>query len=199
MFLGLTGNIGSGKSTTLKLFEFHGFKIFSTDEMVNCMFKKEHQFFDPLAESIDIFFNTNFLLSKHIDRDVLRPLLKITPNSMSFLANLVEPFIKKEIILLKNDKENIVVEVPLLFEFSIQNLFDKTILVFCDDMQRKQRITRRNPNWTEEHINFVMASQMNQEEKLKISDYVLYNNLNSHDLLLKQIIKTIDSIKYKKI
>lgn len=197
IFLGLTGNVGSGKTTVLNLFQNKGFKTLNADEMVHAMFVSDHKAYSPLAQQIDAYFNTSFSQERIIDRNILRPLIKKDSNSLKILADIVKPFITEEIINQRhNNSQHTIIETPLLFETSNKDIYDKVILVYCDNEERKRRINIRNPNWGDEHIQLVMNAQMNQEEKLKLADYTIFNHQNLD--LNGQIDNIISFIKTEK-
>jgi dephospho-CoA kinase len=193
IFLGLTGNIGSGKTTVLNLFHSKGFRVLNADEMVHGMFVANHPFYSQLSARIDDYFKTSFSDSVLIDRNILRPLVKSDPNALQVLADIVKPFITEEILREKNNPVDTIIEVPLLFEGSNKDAYDKVILVYCDDEERQRRIKIRNPNWGDDYIQTMMAAQMKQEEKLKMADYVIFNHQNIE--LNEQIDNIISFIK----
>ena len=197
IFLGLTGNVGSGKTTVLNLLQSKGFRTLNADEMVHAMFISSHSSYIQLAEKIDEYFKTSFSESNLIDRNILRSFIKENSNSLKILAEIVKPFITEEILKEKHSGQNTVVEVPLLFESFKKDVYDKVILVYCNDDERKKRIKIRNPNWSDEHIKIVMGSQMNQQEKITLADYIIFNHEDAD--LHEQIDKTIDSLKLPKI
>ena len=71
--------------------------------------------------------------------------------------------------------------IPLLFETGFDALFDKIIFVQCDDDIRLQRLMRRN-DFTEEQALKRMNAQQSQNEKMKKSDFIIYNNSSLEDL-----------------
>ena len=73
------------------------------------------------------------------------------------------------------------VSVPLLFETDFYKLFDKILFIACDDNIRLERLMKRN-NFTKEEALLRINAQLPQEEKIKKSDFVIYNNSTVEDL-----------------
>ena len=71
----------------------------------------------------------------------------------------------------------------MLFESNMQSLFDKIIFVYTDDEIRLERLLKRN-NYTIEHAKSRINSQMPQEDKVKLSDYVINNNGDFNNLTI---------------
>ena len=71
----------------------------------------------------------------------------------------------------------------MLFESNMQSLFDKIIFVYTDDEIRLERLLKRN-NYTIEHAKSRINSQMSQEDKVKLSDYVINNNGDFNNLTI---------------
>ena len=84
------------------------------------------------------------------------------------------------------------VGIPLLFEAKMQSLFDKIVFVYTDDKLRLERLLKRN-NYTIEHAKSRINSQMPQEDKVKLSDYVINNNgeFNKLTISVDELISNI--------
>lgn len=194
MFLGLTGNIGSGKTTVLGLFEKMGVSCFNSDHMVHAMFYRTHTCYTLIATEFDSILKTNFLNEEFIDRVKIRTITQTDSKYLPLLATSIKPYITDEILKLKDSSPfNTVIEVPLLFEQNIQHVFEKTLLVVCSNEERINRIKLRNPDFTENYIKKIISSQMSQEDKIKKADYIIKND-NSSDLN-EEINKIISSFK----
>ena len=82
-------------------------------------------------------------------------------------------------------------EAAILFESGSYKIMDKTIMVYSEKELRIERIMKRN-GYTKEKIEKIINSQMSDEEKCKIADYIIYNNEKT--LLLPQVIKIHNKI-----
>ena len=85
----------------------------------------------------------------------------------------------------------IIVDIPLLFESKIENMFDKIIVVKCNRKAQIERILK-NKKYTKKEINQIINSQMPLKEKIKKADFVINNN-KSFANSKKQIISFINS------
>lgn len=175
--IALTGNIASGKSAVSKFLEENGYKILDTDEVSHKLLTvKNKELFDAFKD-YDIFENGEFSrvkLGKLIFNDeILRKKLEA----------ILHPQIAQEI-----EKFDGIVAIPLLFEAKMEYLFDKIIIVYTDDEIRLERLMKRN-NFTEEEAKARMNSQISQDEKVDLCDFVIYNNGSLENL--KIAVETI--------
>ena len=155
--IAITGNIASGKSEVEKILISSGYKVFNTDIMAH-----------------EILGNVD---RKKLGDEVFR-----NPQKKKELEEYIHPKIKEKIKKIFSSNYDIVfISVPLLFETDFYKLFDKVILVVCDDRLRLQRLMKRN-NFTEEEALIRMNAQLPQEEKINKSDYVIYNNTTREGL-----------------
>ena len=83
----------------------------------------------------------------------------------------------------------IFVSIPLLFEVGWRNLFDKILFIYTEDKIRLNRLMQRN-NFTKDEALARIKSQLPQEEKVKVSDFIINNN-HSIDVLQKYIERFI--------
>lgn len=185
--LAITGGIGSGKSTVLKLFEEKGFTIISADTVAHSLLKSDSPYFKNIAEQLDNWLGTQFINQNEITRVELRQYLNTTPNGFKIIAGIAKPYILKAMqdIYSRCDKNKTIFEIPLLIEENMVDLFSKTLVVMCDMEKRKERIRIRDPHFTEAEIEHRIHIQATDRQRLDIADYIINNSGNETDLRLE--------------
>lgn len=184
--IAIVGNIASGKSTVENVLRKKGYKVFDSDIIA-------HEVLDDLSEKIlEAFKGYDILENGKISRQKLGALVFDDKNLKEKLENIVHPEIKVRIkkIFEENKLEKyIFVSIPLLFEVGWRNLFDKILFIYTEDKIRLNRLMQRN-NFTKDEALARIKSQLPQEEKVKVSDFIINNN-HSIDVLQKYIERFI--------
>lgn len=192
MILGLTGLIGSGKTTIAKFFPEHGFIVIDADRAGHEVLENDEivkiEIINDFGDSIlDEFGN--------IDRQKLGDIIFSNAAMLEKLNNLLHPVIIGNIKssiqnYKKNNKNNILIEAPLFIETDAKNLVDKIIVV---KSSKENIIKRLSDKYTRKKIENIMKSQMPVEEKLKYADFVIDNN-GTFDEAKKQVDKIMEKI-----
>ena len=176
--IAITGNIASGKSAVQKLIEDCGYKVLDTDILA-------HEILDESPEIKSEFSDFDvFDTNGKISRQKLGKLVFSDEILKQNLEKIMHPRIGEKMadFFEKNIGEKFVfVGIPLLFETGMQDMFDKIILVYTDDSIREKRLIDRN-HYSLEYAKIRMNCQGSQEEKKKLSDFVIYNNGSFDDL-----------------
>lgn len=184
--IAIVGNIASGKSTVENVLRKKGYKVFDSDIIA-------HEVLEDLSEKIiEAFKDYDILENGRISRQKLGALVFDDKNLKEKLENIVHPEIKDRLkkIFEENKLEKyIFVSIPLLFEVGWRNLFDKILFIYTEDKIRLNRLMQRN-NFTKDEALARIKSQLPQEEKVKVSDFIINNN-HSIDVLQKYIERFI--------
>ncbi len=192
--VGLTGNIASGKSIVESYFEKKGIPVINADDVTHELIEKDREIQSKIKKLFaqeDIFNDNGSLSRSKIGRIVFSD-----QDKLEELENIIHPAVIKKIeeFFDKNrDAQIAIASVPLLFEIDIQPMFDKTILVCADKKIRLQRLMNRN-GYSLEHALDRINSQISQEEKRNIADFIIENNNDILELEL-QINKIIERLK----
>ena len=187
----ITGNIASGKSTVEKFLREKNYKVLDADFVAHNLLEKEN----VKTQIKDAFKDYDILNDGTISRQKLAKIVFENEFLRKKLECILHPLIKEEIIYFfsSNSAEKIIfVSVPLLFEAGFDNIFDKTILIYAKDKIRLKRLIARN-HLSEEQAKNRIKIQMNQDEKVPLVDYVLYNDGEIVDLpeKIEQILKLL--------
>lgn len=167
----ITGNIASGKTTVQKILENKGYKVLDTD-------KTAHELLDSMPEIKETFKDFDIIDNGKISREKLGKLIFASPELKTKLERIMHPAIKKKILEFfeQNKSEFLIfVGIPLLFESDMKNIFDKALLIYTNDEIRLQRLISRN-HYTVDYAKQRMQSQLSQDQKLGLCEYVIYNN-----------------------
>ena len=194
MIIGITGSIGSGKTTAAKLFSRHWYNRIDADEIGHEIIKKNSVAYKKVIKG----FGSEILdKNKNINRKKLGEIVFSDRNKLKKLNSIMHTIIINEIInQIKKIKEKcgkktkIVIDAPLLLETGTKNLVDKTIVVKCDI----ENIIKRSKRYTKERIEKILKSQTPLDEKLKYADFVVDNDKDLKHLKkqVKNIIKKLN-------
>ena len=185
----ITGNIASGKSEVEKMLLNLGFKVADTDKINHFILMSDYSAILEIKNAFkdeDILDDGGAISREKLGRVVFSSLekkLKLEEILHKRIFEKVEEFFKE------NESRDVVfVSIPLLFETKQQEMFDKIIFVSADEDTRIKRLMKRN-GYTKEYALERMNSQGEEFEKIKKSDFVIYNN--SDFISLKNQVKTI--------
>ena len=187
--VGLLGSVGSGKSFVANIFRELGFNIFSADNEVADIYKKNKS----VNKKISKFFKLKLYKGK-INKQELRNSLKKNPNKFRFLNKIIHPIVRKKLVLfLSRFKKNklVVLDIPLLVENKMFNFVDILILVKTRSRSFLSRIKKRK-NLDKQFLNILKKQQANEKIKENYADFIIYNSSkNKVKLQVKNIIDKI--------
>ena len=197
MILGITGTIGSGKTTAANLFKKYGFKVVNADELYHKISKPNQ----IIHKKIINVFGKNILNKDNaVNRTKLKKIVFSDDKKLKKLNSITHPIIISEIkkFIKKNKDKKIIVDAPLLLESNAKNLVDKIIVVKCDDKVRIRRLLKKGKH-TKKQINQITESQMPLDEKIRQADFVIDNGgtLNYLENQVKRISNYLCSLSYK--
>ncbi|WP_456400191.1 dephospho-CoA kinase [Persephonella sp.] len=191
--VGLTGSIGTGKSTVCKLFKELGAYVINADEIVHKLLKRE-----DIKNRIKEKFGDVFDKEGNIDRKKLASIIFKNPEKKKELEKIIHPEVRKEIErelekIKDTDPEGIViVEVPLLIETGSYRDYDIVVVVYApEDLQIKRLI---NKGFSEVEARERINSQIPIEKKVQFADIVIKNTGN-FDFLKEEVKKAFEKLK----
>lgn len=187
--VGIIGSVGSGKSFVANIFKELNFNIFSADNEVNNIYKKNKN----INKKISKFFKLK-LYKARINRQELRDALKKNPKKFSFLNKIIHPIVRKKLILFlsKFKKTRLVVlDIPLLIENKMFNFVDIFVYVKTRSNSFNTRIKKRK-NLDKSFLNILKKQQRSEKIKEGYADFIIYNSSkNKVKLQVKNIIDKI--------
>lgn len=190
MILGLTGGLGCGKSTVAAMFSGLGFKTIDSDGIVRNVVLKEPE---VIAAIRDRFGEQVVTGTGEVDRRQLAGMVFADPPALLWLEDLLHPrvFARWREALDAEPSRPWVVEVPLLFEKSLQNWFDFTVGVASDPALQLARLEQRGlpPPLARQRI----SKQLPLAQKIKLVDFVLLND-GSLEFLSQQVARLVHSL-----
>ena len=171
--VGLTGGIGSGKSTVLNEFKNLGIKTYSADKVAKKLINSDK----VLVKSIKNLFGDNIYINNIIDSEKLSKIVFKNPNKLESLNSIIHPAVAKdfESFIKANNGDYIVKEVAIIFETNTEDNYDKIILIRAPLEKRIKRVILRD-NTTREDVIRRVNNQINDSTIIDKCDYIIDNN-----------------------
>jgi len=179
--IGITGGIGSGKSTVSRILsEKLNAPILDADKIA-----KEAVNSPEIISKIKKFFGESIFDNPQIiNREKLSDIVFSNENKLLELNKIIHPYvieeIDKKVKELKQDNEYIILDVPLPNE-SFINISDKIIVVVANEETRIKRVMERS-NLSEDSVKKRIEKQMPTENYIKLADFIIKNNGSMEDL-----------------
>ena len=188
LVVGLTGNIGCGKSSLSDIFRAEGIKIIDADIIARQIYEDEKL----LSKVYETFGNDIKNEDGSLNRKALGRIVFSDDEKLIQLNKLTHPVIRQkvsdEIEAYKSQNEEIVIlDAALLVESDYLNFIDKLLVVTCKENIQIERIIARDNCSIEEALGRI-KSQMSQENKVKYADYVIDNSATLSELRKKAFI-----------
>lgn len=188
IILGLTGGIASGKSTVSQHFKSLNIEVVDADLIAREVMRAGQ----PVVKKIAELFGKEVLDSDgEINRQRLGELIFNSKVKRDQLNQLVQRKIRDNIIeqrnqLLEEEKELIVLDIPLLYEQNYDELVDDVMLVYVDEATQKKRLMKRESHLSEKEAVNRIKAQLPLDEKAKKADVVIDNS--------RAIKETVDQV-----
>ncbi len=181
---GLTGGIGSGKTTVAKIFEVLGIPVYYADDASKRLMNED----DTLKQKIKFHFGEDAYSNGLLNRPFIASIVFNNPEKLALLNSIVHPCTLNDAAMWmkKQTAPYAIKEAALIFESGSQEHLDKTITVYAPAAVRIQRVMHRD-NIKREEVISRMNKQVDENMKMRLSDYVVYNN--DEQLLIPQVIK----------
>ena len=198
MIIGLTGGIGTGKSTVSRKLRERGYPVIDLDVISREVIEYPEVINELIRNfGIEILESQNNISGKKsISRNKLRQTVFKEEKKVSVLNSIMHPPIveemRRQVENLKKNYKTVFVEVQLLFEAKLEKEFDIIVLVYADKKTQLERVLKRDGR-KEEEVQQIINAQMDMTEKRRLSNYIIENNGNSEmlDLEIEKFIKKL--------
>jgi dephospho-CoA kinase len=189
--IGITGGIGSGKSTVCKIFKLLGVPVFEADLVAKTLVNSNTEIRNGL---IQFFGKDIYSRDGRINRKMLANLIFNDDLLMEKVNRLVHPVVRNEYLnwIKQQNSAYIIHEAAILFESGFYEMTDYTILVSAPNELRIDRVTHRD-QITPEMVKSRMLKQWTDEEKRKLASFELVND--NKKLLIPQILEIDKKLK----
>lgn len=172
--IGLTGGIGSGKTTACNLFKGMGVPVIDADQVTRDLTSPGKPALDAIART----FGRELIKDDGgLDRDRMRKIIFNDADARRKLESILHPLVYAEIERLTGevDADYCIVSIPLLLETGNADQFDRVLVIDVPEDIQRERATRRD-NTDPMEIQSIIDSQISRSERLKLADDIVRNN-----------------------
>jgi dephospho-CoA kinase len=184
MIVGITGGVGSGKTTVCKIFSVLGVPVFNADFEAKELYRDE-----AVIKKLKENFRENIFTNEgKADTRKIASMVFGDEKKLALLNSIIHPLVKIKFDVWQNEQHDAVYvleETAILFETQMQSLFDLIITVTAAAETRMKRVTQRD-NRSNEEINKIISRQWSDEEKIKHSDFIIIND--ETQLVIPQVL-----------
>ena len=189
--IGITGGMGSGKSTVSNILRHLNYKVYNSDVRGKELIGEVKSIRDQLVTIFgDEIFKNNKLDSKALSRKIFKD-----DSSLNKINSIIHPEVEKDFnswIASNSNDKYLFKESALLFETGAFRHLDKTVLIIADKNLRIKRVQKRDIDRSKKEIENIISKQIDEGEATKLADLTIYNNEN--DLLLPKVIEEIERL-----
>ena len=188
--VGITGGIGSGKSTVAKIFGLLGIPVFYADDAAKKLMNEDAD----LKAKIISAFGTDSYSSGILNRSFIAAKVFNNPAQLTLLNSIVHPatIADADKWMQRQTAPYAIKEAALIFESGAEKWLDKVIGVSAPSPVRIQRVMQRDGT-TADEVTARLNKQMDEDEKMRLCDYVINNN--GQELLIPQVLKIHEVLK----
>ena len=185
IIVGITGGIGSGKTTISKYFEGFGIPVYYADLEAKALMNRSK----VIKRKLIALFGDDAYINNTLNRDYLRSQIFKEKKMLSKMNAIVHPKVGAHFKrwVKKQNAPFILKEVAIIFENNLQNQYDYIITVIADKEERVKRVMQRD-NSSRDSVKAIIRNQLSDQEKIKKSDFVIENNDLEAAKLQAQII-----------
>ena len=194
--IGITGSIGTGKSTVANMFAMFKIPVFDADKEIKKILNNKE-----VIQKLSIIF-PSIIKKNNIDKSKLKTTIFSNKNEKKKLEDLLYPYLeieKSKFLQINHKKKILVYDVPLIYETRSEKQYDLILLTNCDKKLQKARVLKRD-KMTNSLFENIVKSQLSFSEKIKFKPKLINTNSFKMFTLIKVIfllIKTLIILKIK--
>lgn len=190
--IGITGGIGSGKSTVCRIFSTLGVPVYDADSRAKSLMTTDGILISQIKKE---FGSLSFRSDGNLDREYLARTVFQDKAKLAELNKLIHPRVALDYERWVSEQRNeyVLKEAALLFEAKSNQALDKIILVHAPAEIRIKRVVQRDPHRTRQQVEDIMRNQMQDEEKLKLADFNIVNDESR--LVIPQVLELHEVFK----
>ena len=184
--IGITGGIGSGKTTVCEIFKLLGIPIFHADQEAKYLQNNDLIIKNQI---IKLFGEDIYTSEEILDRQKLATIIFNNKQALFAINEIIHPAVRQRFQTWTENFQAVpysLYEAAILFESGYASDFDLNILVLANEKLRIERVINRDGT-TEEIVKQRIRNQIPDNEKIKLADFIIENNANN--LLIPQILK----------
>jgi dephospho-CoA kinase len=187
--LGITGGIGSGKTSVCRVFEVLGIPVFSADRQAQEIMDKDKE----IIAGIKSITGKNLYNNGTLDRAELASIIFNDPTILKKVNLLVHPAVLDHFTkwTLIQSTPYVIMEAAILFESGASEVVDKILTVVAPVEQRVKRVILRN-KLSQEQVLERMRNQIDDEERIRQSDFIINNSEN--DMIIPSVLEIHNEI-----
>ena len=192
LHIGLTGGIGSGKSTVSQLLQARGAAVMDADAIARSLTAPQGAAMAAIARTFGAAFVT---ADGALDREHMRTYVFTQPHAKQTLEAIIHPLVTQETqrqaqVAIRNGHDTLVFDVPLLVESGARwrSQVDRVLVIDCLEETQIQRVMKRN-GLSRDAIQAIMAAQASRTQKLAAADWVIFNDAISLEALRDYVEK----------
>ena len=189
--LGITGGIGSGKSIVAELLKLYDIPVYNADDEA----KRLNDESSVIRQKLTQNFGEDLYASGKLDKQKFAQIIFNDPEKLRIANSIIHPELQKDFLRWINfhsDSDIVAMEAALIFEANFQSMFDSIVTVYAPMALRIVRASQRDRT-TPEKIEERIRNQFSDEEKVKLSDFVIFND-EKHSLI-RQVSDLLNGIR----
>ena len=189
--LGLTGSIGTGKSTTAQMFRDAGCPVWDADEAVRRLYEKNGGAVDKIGAVFP-----HAVVNAAVSRKALKDIIANDPGALRVIEQIVHPLVAHDraIFMQTTSADILVFDIPLLYENGTESMMDAVVVTTIASDKQRARVMQRG-TMTETQFQQILQKQVPDQEKQARADYVIVTDTVEH--ATEQVQNVLTAIRRK--